>query len=269
MRMARLCLACLCACAISASCTPSTTYMDPPTPTRAALEAEAARAKVELLRESLYGEDAESRLTAAVQIVSMKDAVAFDEIVGALNCGNAQVQKSVLRAISETREAKFIEPIAALVVGKSAEAIDESLLDVMLFVDAQRTSAVFVTHLETAGLPEASTRNLMQALASTRTKDAAGYIIGRLKGLSGENMAVAVNALQELTGLAFDSESEWRGWWEKNKQRSREQWLEQALIACQQQIKKERGRASTLNPSMSAGPPRRKSEGSCRCRRTN
>jgi HEAT repeat protein len=183
------------------------------------------------LREMLYDRpDPRSQSQAALLLVQTRSAEA-EEVIrqGLTQTDSTEVFLALAAALRLQQDTRFVEELlAALAGGRPAvrQAAGDTLAaladpGVILRLQARAEDSKAELPLRQAALV---------ALGRTGRKSAAVVLLDQLSGDNEALRRTAAEALAELTGQDHGTDLErWRAWWERHKDLTTEQWLNQRL----------------------------------------
>ncbi len=183
------------------------------------------------LRLRLFGEVApEARVMAADALFERSGPEAAAVLRDAFKSDREPVLLAVLAAAAGNRDARFAPEIAALLVSTREPVQQAALAAVGEISDKAMVQALSqVLKAQTNGV--ALRKRVILALGLTRSAHAVPVLLPLLEGHPEEITAETQKALHALTFARFPSRSDWNAWWDRNGDRGRERWLEDALQA--------------------------------------
>ncbi|MBI3098023.1 MAG: HEAT repeat domain-containing protein, partial [Planctomycetes bacterium] len=215
------------------SLSPGTT---PPLPARS----DPASDPVPSIEQELRQGDPARQEQAAVALWSLGTSTAGEAIDRLLRQAEDDRVRVLLSAARNRRHLRFPESLTHL-IHKGDPALFPLLLEALPSFEPEGSASSLIALLRDVPLGNDAKRRAIAALGATRSPKAAHALIARLTTSKpgfltrpGERDPLdeeTLSALDRLTGWHFSTAEEWSRWWERHASESREEWLEQALIA--------------------------------------
>lgn len=200
------------------------------------------------LKKKLYSKDPNIQTAAAVSLLNLEYSDAFELLLDILK--DAKKEKltiSVLKAFGFNGDDRVLEEIFLLLDNKNENirlAAAETLgnlrsfkahkLMIANFVDSQRS---IDSRILIAG-----------ALGDVRNRDSVEHLIKGLKFKDKKLQKSAHNALVKITSQSIGvNVDQWEKWWDQNKAKTREEWLEEIVQHLEENIKQVESENKILN----------------------
>ncbi len=204
--------------------------------------------KIDEWMKLLYSEDPAIRTSAIISLLGLNIPTVYDSLIDVLkNSENDDVRISLIKAfgfagddnralecmidlITSENEAMRIASANALGNIRTENAIKE-MIDVLLNTRKPIESRILITG----------------ALAKTRSREAVEPLISLLESDNNDLRIATHDALVEITKQSNGkSKSFWQEWWDRNKVKTREQWLEDIVDKLEEGSKKLKAENSQL-----------------------
>jgi HEAT repeat protein len=204
--------------------------------------------KIDEWMKLLYSEDPAIRTSAIISLLGLNIPTVYDSLIDVLkNSENDDVRISLIKAfgfagddnralecmidlITSENEAMRIASANALGNIRTENAIKE-MIDVLLNTRKPIESRILITG----------------ALAKTRSREAVEPLISLLDSDNNDLRIAAHNALVEITKQSNGKAKPfWQEWWNRNKVKTREQWLEDIVDKLEEGFKKLKAENSQL-----------------------
>ncbi len=198
------------------------------------------RIKIDEWMKLLYSEDSAIRTSAVISLLGLNLSTVYDSLIDILkNSDNDDVRISLIKAfgfagddsraldcmidlLTSENEEMRIASADALGNIRTKKAIEE-MADILLDNRKPVESRILVTG----------------ALAKTRAREAVAPLINVLESDNNDLQIAAHDALIEITKQSNGkAKSFWREWWDRNKVKTREQWLEDIVDKLEDGFKK-------------------------------
>ncbi len=203
--------------------------------------------KIDEWMKLLYSDDPAIRSSASISLLGLNLPAVYDSLVDILtNSTNDDVRISLIKAFSFTGDDKALESMIELLDSEnetlqitSANALGnirtrraiEKMIDVLINTKNSINSRILITG----------------ALAKTRSREAVKPLISLLESDNNDLRIAARDALVEITKQSDGNTNIfWQEWWERNKVKTREQWLEDIVDKVEEDVKKLRSQNSIL-----------------------
>ncbi|MFH1230990.1 MAG: HEAT repeat domain-containing protein [Planctomycetota bacterium] len=189
----------------------------------------------EHLKKRLYESDATGRDLAAERLLILNSRKANKIISEALKNDNEETVKSVLKALANHKNERFIEEVIYILeTGKSA--FQPYIFSIFSNSEIEVVAKIIIKHLNQPEKSEVIRQNLVRGLSFVPSKRSIPFLIGLLTGRKSEFNSEIINTLNIITRQRFDTKEAWAKWWELNRNQPREKWLEQSIIEYNKQI---------------------------------
>jgi len=190
------------------------------------------RARYAQQESRLDSANAAERRQAAVALLAMGRRVAIRAVLDAMrNADRAEVRASMVEAAAFSRDHRCFEAVLAAVADPDPQVQKEAARALASFTRPEEVEAM-VAAVRRRDIPPSQRQMLFQALGEALALKAVPVL---LEGLNAKEEAVRVaawEALRRISGRQLPLEAaQWRRWWEANKDRTREQVLEEHLRA--------------------------------------
>ena len=200
----------------------------------------------------LYSEDPAIRTSAIISLLGLNIPTVYDSLIDILkNSENDDVRISLIKAfgfagddnraldcmidlLASKSEAVRIASADALGNLRTKNAINE-MVDVLLNTRKPIESRILITH----------------ALAKTHSREAVEPLISLLESDNNDLQMAVHDALVEITKQSNGkAKSFWQEWWDRNKVKTREQWLEDIVDKLEEGFKKLKEENSLLRDEL-------------------
>ncbi len=203
--------------------------------------------KIDEWMKLLYSDDSAIRSSASISLLGLNLPAVYDSLIDILtNSANDDVRISLIKAFGFTGDDKAEESMIELLDSEnetlqiaSANALGnirtriaiKKMIDVLINTKNSINSRILI-----AG-----------ALAKTRSREAVKPLISLLESDNNDLQIAARDALVEITKQSEDNTIVfWQEWWDRNKVKTREQWLEDIVDKLEEDVKKLRSQNSVL-----------------------
>ena len=203
--------------------------------------------KIDEWMKLLYSDDPAIRSSASISLLGLNLPAVYDALIDILtNSANDDVRISLIKAFGFTGDDKALESMIELLDSEnetlqiaSANALGnirtriaiKKMIDVLINTKNSINSRILI-----AG-----------ALAKTRSREAVKPLISLLESDNNDLQIAARDALVEITKQSEDNTIVfWQEWWDRNKVKTREQWLEDIVDKLEEDVKKLRSQNSVL-----------------------
>ena len=203
--------------------------------------------KIDEWMKLLYSDDPAIRSSASISLLGLNLPAVYDSLIDILtNSANDDVRISLIKAFGFTGDDKALDSMIELLDSEnetlqiaSANALGNirtriatrKMIDVLINTENSTNS-----HILIAG-----------ALAKTRSREAVKPLISLLESDNNDLQIAARDALVEITKQSEDNTIVfWQEWWDRNKVKTREQWLEDIVDKLEEDVKKLRSQNIVL-----------------------
>ncbi|KKO19819.1 MAG: hypothetical protein DCC43_07735 [Candidatus Brocadia sp.] len=190
------------------------------------------RRKLDEWTEQLHSHDPTIRSSAAVSLLGLNLLNAQEPLIRILKDTKERedVKISVIRAFGFTRDDRATDVLISLLESDSA-AIQDAVVETL--GELKTTNSVLM--MSEAMLDPQRPLNvkmlLAKALGNTNDRDAIEPLIGMLAADDPGLREIAKRSLEKITKLSSGNDPIWwNKWWELNKTKTREQWLEDLVV---------------------------------------
>ncbi len=204
--------------------------------------------KIDEWMKLLYSDDPAIRSSASISLLGLNLPAVYDSLIDILtNSANDDVRISLIKAFGFTGDDKALESMIELLDSEnetlqiaSANALGnirtriaiKKMIDVLINTKNSINSRILI-----AG-----------ALAKTRSREAVKPLISLLESDNNDLRIAARDALVEITKQSEDNTIVfWQEWWDRNKVKTREQWLEDIVDKLEEDVKKLRSQNRVLS----------------------
>lgn len=161
-------------------------------------------------------------------VVRMGESAA-DLVIAKLRDNRAEVRFYAALCAVEMRLPSLIEPLSEVLFDQDAATRDLAIEALSAYPPAQLEDALLAARSALRGQSTATLDAAATALAALADVRAIPALLD-VHGLGGEATTIATRALVHLTKQDFGpSNRKWRQWWDKNRRRSRIEWLLEGL----------------------------------------
>ncbi len=204
--------------------------------------------KIDEWMKLLHSEDPAIRTSAIISLLGLNIPTVYDSLIDILkNSENDDVRISLIKAfgfagddnraldcmidlLASESEAVRIASADALGNIRTENAIKE-MVEVLLNTRKSMESRILITH----------------ALAKTHSREAVEPLISLLESDNSDLQMAVHEALVEITKQSNGkAKSFWQEWWDRNKVKTREQWLEDIIVKLEEGFKKLKAENSVL-----------------------
>lgn len=197
------------------------------------------RRKLEEWTELLHSNDPTIRSSAAISLLGLNLLHAQEPLVKILKNRNERedVQISVIKAFGFTRDDRATDILIDL-LGSESVLIQTEAAEALGMLNTRGSIRKMSEALLDPRQPVNTKIFLAKALGSTNDRDAVEPLIKMLAMNDHELRMVAMKSLEKITKQANNNDSAWwREWWNRNKTKTREQWLEDIVLKQEENTK--------------------------------
>jgi FOG: HEAT repeat len=186
------------------------------------------RIKIDEWMKLLYSEDSAIRTSAVISLLGLNLSTVYDSLIGILkNADNDDVRISLIKAFGFAGDdSRALDCMINLLTSENKEmriASADALGNIRTKKAIDEMAGVLLDNRK----PVESRILITGALAKTRSREAVKPLIDVLESDNNDLQAAAHDALVEITKQSNSkAKSFWQGWWDRNKVKTREQWLE-------------------------------------------
>ncbi|MFQ5962691.1 MAG: HEAT repeat domain-containing protein [Candidatus Scalinduaceae bacterium] len=197
------------------------------------------RIKIDEWMKLLYSEDPEIRSSAIISLLGLNQPVIYDSLIYILrNSENDDVRISLIKAFDFAEDDKAIDCMIELLASEN-ESIQIASANALGNIRTNAAIETMIAVLLNAKDPINSRILIASALAKTRSREAVEPLISLLDSDSEELRIAAQNALVEVTKQSDGNTTAfWQEWWDRNKVKTREQWLEDIVDELEEDLRK-------------------------------
>ncbi|MDR4498124.1 MAG: HEAT repeat domain-containing protein [Candidatus Scalindua sp.] len=203
--------------------------------------------KIDEWMKLLYSEDTAIRSSAIISLLGLNDLAINDSLVDILrNSPNDDVRISLIKAFGFAGDDKALDCILELLASEKKN-IQNASVDALGNMKTDRAIEKMVSLLLNPKIPVSSRKLLAGALAKTRSRNAVKPLIN-LSGSDDKELRIAArDALIKITKHSNGNTTAfWQEWWERNKVKTREQWLEDIVDKLEERIKQMKAKNDLL-----------------------
>ncbi len=203
--------------------------------------------KIDEWMKLLYSNDPAIRSSASVSLLGLNLPAIYDSLIDILiNSENDDVRISLIKAFSFTGDDKALDSMIEL-LNSEKETIRIASANALGNLRTRIAIEQMIGVLLNAKNPINSRILIAGALAKTRSREAVKPLISLLESDNNDLRIAAHDALVEITKQSDDNTSIfWQEWWDRNKVKTREQWLEDIVDKLEEDVKKLRSQNSIL-----------------------
>jgi HEAT repeat protein len=203
--------------------------------------------KIDEWMKLLYSNDAAIRSSASISLLGLNLPAVYASLIDILtNSTNDDVRISLIKAFSFTGDDKALDIMIDLLDSENKTiqiASANALGNIRTKIAIEKMIAVLIN----AKNPIDSRILIAGALAKTRSREAVEPLISLLESDNNDLRIAARYALVEITKQSDGTTNVfWQEWWDRNKVKTREQWLEDIVDKLEEDIKKLRSQNSEL-----------------------
>lgn len=195
----------------------------------------------------LYSNDPAIRSSACISLLGLNLPDVYELLIDILtNSTNDDVRISLIKAFSFTGDDKALEALIELLESEN-KTIQIASANALGNMRTKTSIEKMISVLLNDKNPIDSRILIAGALAKTRSREAVEPLINLLESDNNDLRIAARNALVEITKQSGGNTNVfWQEWWDKNKVKTREQWLEDIVDKLEEDIKKLRSLNSEL-----------------------
>ena len=186
------------------------------------------RIKIDEWMKLLYSEDSAIRTSAVISLLGLNLSSVYDSLIDILeNSDNDDVRISLIKAFGFAGDdSRALDCIIDLLTSENEE-VRVASADALGNIRTKKAIEEMADILLDNRKPIESRILVTGALAKTRSREAVEPLINILETDNNDLQIAAHNALVEITKQSNGKvKSFWQEWWDRNKVKTREQWLE-------------------------------------------
>jgi HEAT repeat protein len=185
------------------------------------------RIKIDEWMKLLYSEDSAIRTSAVISLLGLNLSTVYDSLIDILkNSDNDDVRISLIKAFGFAGDGRALDCMIDLLTSENEEmriASADALGNIRTNKAIEEMADVLLDNRK----PVESRILVTGALAKTRSREAVEPLINVLGSDNNGLQIAAHDALVEITKQSNGkAKSFWQEWWDRNKVKTREQWLE-------------------------------------------
>ena len=198
------------------------------------------RIKIDEWMKLLCSEDSAIRTSAAISLLGLNLSSVYDSLIDILkNSDNDDVRISLIKAFGFAGDdSRALDCIIDLLTSENEE-VRVASADALGNIRTKKAIEEMADILLDNRKPIESRILVTGALAKTRSREAVEPLINILETDNNDLQIAAHNALVEITKQSNGKvKSFWQEWWDRNKVKTREQWLEDIVDKLEEGFKK-------------------------------
>ena len=196
--------------------------------------------KIDEWMKLLYSEDSAIRSSAIISLLGLNLPTVYDSLIDILkNSGNDDVRISLIKAFGFAGDDnRALDCMIDLLASKS-EAVRIASANALGNIRTENAIREMISVLLDTGNPVESRILITSALAKTRSREAVEPLISLLESDDNKLQMAAHDALVEISKQSNGKTKYfWQEWWDRNKVKTREQWLEDIIDKMEEGFKK-------------------------------
>ncbi|MDR4505900.1 MAG: HEAT repeat domain-containing protein [Candidatus Scalindua sp.] len=195
--------------------------------------------KIDEWMKLLYSEDTVTRSSAIISLLGLNIPAIYDSLIGILrNSSDDEIRISLIKAFGFSGDDKALDCIIEMLASEK-EIIRNASADALGKIKTDRAIDKMASLLLNPKTPISSRKLIAGAFAKTCSRNAVKPLINLLESDSEELRIAAREALVKITKLSDgNTTTYWQEWWDRNKVKTREQWLEDMVDKLEEKIKK-------------------------------
>jgi HEAT repeat protein len=203
--------------------------------------------KIDEWMKLLYSDDPAIRSFASISLLGLNLPAIYDSLIDILiNSANGDVRISLIKAFGFTGDDMALDSMIEL-LDSEEEAIRIASVNALGNIRTRIAIEKMIDVLLNAKDPVNSRILIAGALAKTRSHKAVKPLISLLESDNNDLRIAAQDALVHITKQSDGNTNIfWQEWWDRNKVKTREQWLEDIVDKLEEDVKKLRSQNSTL-----------------------
>ncbi|ODS31834.1 MAG: heat repeat-containing PBS lyase [Candidatus Scalindua rubra] len=197
------------------------------------------RIKIDEWMKLLYSKDPEIRSSAIISLLGLKLPTVYDSLIDILkNSTNEDVRISLIKAFDFAGDDKALDCMIELLASEN-EAIRIASANALGNMRTKKAIEEMIDVLLNTRKPVGSRILIASALAKTHSREAVEPLISLLESSNNDLRVSARDALMEITKQSDgNTKAFWYEWWNRNKVKTREQWLEDIVDKLEEDLKK-------------------------------
>ncbi|GJQ57753.1 MAG: hypothetical protein SCALA701_05540 [Candidatus Scalindua sp.] len=196
------------------------------------------RVKIDEWMKLLYSKDSVTRSSAIISLLGLNIPSISDSLIDILrNSTNDDIRISLIKAFGFSGDDKALDCITDMLASEK-EIIRKASADALGKIKTARAIDKMASLLLNPKTPLSSRKLIADALAKTRSRNAVKPLISLLGANDDELRLAAKEALVKITKLSDENTTkQWQAWWDRNKVKTREQWLEDIVDKLEEKTK--------------------------------
>jgi HEAT repeat protein len=205
--------------------------------------AAVSQSEVDRLVVLLDDQDPAKTLLAAGQLISLDDAYALSAVRTALASGTPTARKALAAAIGFAKAERYIPEVTSLLEAEEEE-VGKAAMDTLASFEAEKILEGVQALLKDQEKPTLARVRAAKLLGGLKKKEAVEALMGVLDDSQPLVQLAAYESLRKVTSQSIGNDRDaWKAWWDKNKYKSRSEWLEDLL----REVEKDRNRLKLKN----------------------
>lgn len=204
--------------------------------------------KIEEWTEQLYAEDPAVSNSAAISLLALGQDSSVKILIDILkDARNDNVRISIMKAFGFNGDDRALEPIIELLDSEN-EAVKTTAAETLGKLKTRRAIEKMSNAMLEKNRSLSSRALLIQALGNVRSREVVEPLISIMGSDEEPLQAAAKEALERIAKQSFGNNvKQWKEWWNKNKIKTREQWLEDIVEKLEDKVKQLEGQLETLH----------------------
>lgn len=203
--------------------------------------------KIDEWMKLLYSDDPAMRSSASISLLGLNLPAIYDSLIDILtNSANDDVRISLIKAFGFMGDDKALESMIELLDSEN-ETLQIASANALENIKTRIAIKKMIDVLINTKNPINSRILIAGTLARTRSREAVKPLISLLESDNNDLRIAARDALVEITKQSEDNTIVfWQEWWDRNKVKTREQWLEDIVDKLEEDVNKLRYQNSVL-----------------------
>ncbi|MFQ5687218.1 MAG: HEAT repeat domain-containing protein, partial [Candidatus Scalindua sp.] len=204
--------------------------------------------KIDEWMKLLYSEDPAIRTSAIISLLGLNISTVYDSLIDILkDSENDDVRISLIKAFGFAGDDNRALGCMIDLLASESEAVRIASADALGNIRTENAIKEMIDVLLNTRKPIESRVLITRALAKTHSREAVEPLISMLDSDSNDLQIAAHEALIEITKQSNGNEKYfWQEWWDRNKVKTREQWLEDIVDKLEEGFKKLKAENSLL-----------------------
>jgi HEAT repeat protein len=208
--------------------------------------------KIDEWMKLLYSEDPAIRTSAIISLLGLNLPTVYDSLIGVLkNSENDEVRISLIKAFGFAGDDSRALDCMIDLLASEKKAVRVASANALGNIRTENAIKEMIGVLLNTQNPVESRILITGALAKTRSREAVKPLISVLESDDNGLRTAAHDALVEITKQSNGiDKSFWQEWWDRNKVKTREQWLEDIVDKLEEGFKKLKAENSLLRDEL-------------------